>query len=252
MHINTSSKPSAFLDSLDATQKKTFSKLVELLREQSRTLSDCRACGELIAALRPAHAAYGSAWVKAICKALAQREVSFSLTLAYRFVRFAEQFPGAKGEAQVRRLEGRVSWEAVMRIIHVDDADKRNAIFQRAADEKLSSRAVIALIREQTHYRRARAARSKLKPSTHPNRALRDLRVLASKWQAVCESWSGEGNSALKRSTKLSAAKVTDAFLDDLKMVVSLVESMSKTAGPLAKELSALYTALREKRTKSK
>ncbi|MCE9560815.1 MAG: hypothetical protein K8U57_02045 [Planctomycetes bacterium] len=251
MHTPTP-KPDAFLDSLDGMQTKAFNQLVERLRGPNRTLSDCRACGELIAALRPADAAYGAGWVKAICKALAQREVPISLTLAYRFVKFAEQFPGAKGEAQVRRLEGKTSWEVVMRVLHIEDAELLTAILQRAANEGLSSRAVIDLIREQTVYRRARGGRPKPKPSSHPNRALKDLRVLTTKWQAVYTSWAGEGNNALMRAAKLKPAKVTDAFVDDLKAVASLVEEMARAAGPLAKELAGLHRALSEKRGKQK
>jgi len=252
MPAPTALQRDAFLDSLDAARRKTFRKLVESLQERDRTLSDCRNCGELLKVLQPAESGYGSRWLREICEALSRQGISCSVSLAYRFIKFADQFPGLKGKAQVEKLGDSVPWEAMLRIIHIEDVEKRAEILQSASKQKLSSRQVIACIREKTEYRRTRVGRRKEKPSTHPNRALKQLRVVASKWAELSEVWSGEGNNALKRTAKMAPAKLTDAFLDDLTTAVTLVEAMAKTAGPLAKELAGLHKMLNEKRNKQK
>jgi len=249
MHL-TLDQIAAFL-AHDEKESTIHGRLVELLKKHDRTLTDYRICGELLMALRPAEAHYGSGWVQAICEVLSQAEVSLSRSLAYRLIRFAELYPGTAGKTQVKKLDRDVSWESMMRILSIDDAEKRSEILNLASERKLSSRQVIALIREKTGYRRARGGRTKDKPSSHPNLALKNLRVVSSKWLEVCASWSGVGNNALLRAARLTPAKLTDAFLDDLRKVVSLVKEIATAAGPLAKEMSSLHVALNEKRNKS-
>ena len=242
------SQSSAFLKSLGPSRARDFARLVELLGRRDRTLATYHDCAGLITALRPADAGYGSAWVRELCRELGRHTRSVSPSLAYRLIRFAEIFPGAKGAAQVRRLSKRVSWETLMRVIAVEDADRRDAILRRAADEGLSSRAVIGLIREKSGYRRGHGGRKAPRLSSHPNRALRDLRSLVWRWPAVSAAWFEGDNPALKRAAKLKPSQVTDAFLDDLAAVAALLGRMGKSAGELSKGLSDLLAALRQTR----
>ena len=244
-------QPNGFLVALSAEQMRSHARLVELLGRRDRTLATYHECAELLVAMRPTAAGYGSAWVRELCQQLERQERPISPSLAYRLIRFAELFPGAKGTARVRQLDGKVSWESMLRLLAVEDADKREAILRRAADEGLSSRAVMGLIREKAGYRRARGGRSVPKSSSHPNRALRELRVLVSKWPAVYAAWAGGDNSALKRAAKLKPGQITDAFFTDLEDVVALVEEMAKGAGELAEELSDLLSEMRKKRDKA-
>ncbi len=230
---------------------RALDRLADLLRGRERTLSDYHECAGLIVALRPAGAGYGSAWVRTLCATLATRAAPLSLSLAYRLVKFAELFPGPAGVAEVRRLEGKVSWEVVMRVLHVEDPAVRADVLRRAEEQGLSSRAAIALIRERGGYRRSRGGRAPARPSTHPNRALHDLRVVVAKWNAVHTAWAGGGNDALKRAGRLKAAQVTDAFLTDLGSVVPLVEEITRTAEELAGGLAVLLRTLETKRGES-
>jgi hypothetical protein len=248
MPTRRSPQPSAFLTSLESSQTRAFTRLVELLGQPDRTLATYHDCAGLIVALQPADAGYGSAWVRELCQELGRHDRPISPSLAYRLIRFAEMFPGAKGTAQVRRLSKRVSWETVMRVLAVEDADKREAILRRAADEELSSRKVIALIREKAGYRCARGGRKAPRPSSHPNRALRDLRALASKWLAVWAAWSEGDNPALKRAARLKPGQITDPFLADLEATAALVEEMGKSARELAGGVADLLRTLRKKR----
>lgn len=236
-----------FLESLDESQTVALSRLIELLGRHNRTLATYYECAQLIVALQPAEAGYGSSWVRELCWELDRRERPVSSSLAYRLIRFAEAFSGARGADQVRKLDGRVSWESMFRIIAVEDAGKREAILQRTAEEGLSSRAVMQLIREKAGYRRARGGRAAPRPSNHPNWALRELRILVSKWPTVYVAWSGNGNPALKRADRLKGKAISDAFLADLEAVIPLVEEMAKGAGELAGDLSDLLSALRQK-----
>jgi hypothetical protein len=104
------SQPSAFLKSLGASQTRDFARLVELLGQPDRTLATYHDCAGLIVALQPADAGYGSAWVRELCKELGRHERPMSPSLAYRLIRLAEMFSGAKGTAHVQRLSKKVSW----------------------------------------------------------------------------------------------------------------------------------------------
>lgn len=234
-----------FLATLGAAQRAKFRGLVRLLGRPARSLSTYYAIAGAVAALRPAGAGYGAAWVKALCAALGRAGAPLSLSLAYRLLRFHTLFKDVEGTDLVRQLDGKVSWESMMRVLHIKDADVREAVLRRAAAEGLSSRQVLALVREATGYRRGRGGRPAAPAPTHPNRALKDLKGLASRWAAVSHAWTGTGNNAFKRAGRLKPEQVTDAFLADLEAVVRLTGTTAQIAGGLAEDLSKLLATLR-------
>ncbi len=236
---------------LNRRRAKAYHRLVKLLRQPTRTLPDYLACGRALAALQPAGAGYGSGWVNDARGALERHGVRLSRPLAYRLLRFAPLYPGGEGAAQVRRLDNQISWEVMYQVISVEDEQTRDAILRRAAEEGLSSRAVIGLVQEAAGYRRG--SRGRLAPageaSTHPHRALRQLRALAARWPAVNAAWAGGRDGALLRAGRLRPAEVTDAFLADLEAVVPMLGEMARTAGDLAARLSRLLPELRSGRS---
>jgi len=242
-------QPDPYLLGLDAPDLAAFHQLCELLRRRERTLTAYHSIAGLIVHLRPDGAEYGSSWVNELCNALRRQRAPISLSLAYRLLRFAEQYPGAKGTARVRRLDGAISWEVMIRVLPVESADVRESILKKAASEGMSSRAVMSLIREKVGYRRARGGRTVARPSTHPNRALRELRIWASKWPSISLAWTAGSNPVIDRARRLPPDRITDAFLADLKVVLALVEGMTSGTKTLAEDLSKLHNSLCEAHT---
>src|SRR5688572_6594448 len=117
----------AFLATLNARQKGKFRRLVRLLGRPGRTLATYFTCAGLVADLQPAGAGYGASWVKELSGALGRAGTPLSPSLAYRLLRFLERFTGTEGAARVRELDGKVSWESMLRIVYVEDAGEREA-----------------------------------------------------------------------------------------------------------------------------
>ncbi|VTU00917.1 unnamed protein product [Gemmataceae bacterium] len=238
---------------LTPAQVRSLDRVAALLSVPKRTLATYYDCAVRIAAVCAAAGGYGTGRVKSVAEYLRGRGVRTSLSLCYRLIRFAELYPESTSADRIRGLDGQISWETMMRVVYVENPDLRELVLRRAAEEGLSSRAVIDLIREKTGYRGPRGGRTApARSATHPNRALRDLRAAAAKWAAVRAAWCEGAKNALTLAAKLKASKVTDAFVADLAAVVPLVEAMAATAGPFAEQLSELLVTLEKTRAGSR
>jgi len=226
------------------SQKEIYDQLIALLGKPRRTLEDSLSCGELLSSLKQANPKYGGKWMPSVRAELERHDITMSRDEGYRLIKFFKLFSDEKGRELIAELGGRVRWESFVKILPVKDSTKREAILRQAARERLSIRQVQALTAEKTEYRPARGGRRPRRLSGHPNRALRDLRALASKWTLVREAWVGEGDNALQQAARLKPEEITDDFRANLQAMIPVLVEMTRSTGQLASELKALSQTL--------
>jgi hypothetical protein len=245
---------SDFMDSLDRKARQSVTRIAEYFSRQPRSLLDYHACGKEFLALQSSVGGYGTEWMGEILSALKDekrfgaKSVKLSKSFAYRLIKFAEQFD----EVRVAKLDGALSWESVTRFLHVDP-EVRDTLLDKvlrrsrsgSLQKPLSTRGVQEFIKQQTPYRRPRRPRNAPRASTHPNQAVRELRVLTEKWESVVTAWLGEGQTALVRARQLRSVQITDDFIADLAASTEGVSKMSRTASRLAEALSEVKDTLR-------
>lgn len=241
----TPSQLKAFLADKNPSQRKAFRRLAEFL-EKRNELSDYLEAASAMVELRPANS-YRKKWMEELCLALEAKGIPISTSLGYRLLRFVKMFPGPQGLSRVKKLEGKVPWDGMMRILHIGDKKLQESILAKAAAEELSSRELRRLISKETAYRRPRGGNPPAESESHPNRALRNLVTLLSKWPMVCEVWLDKNNKILKTAMQFEAGRSTDDFLMDLKAAVGDVEAMAESAKSLSARLAIIQQKLQQK-----
>jgi hypothetical protein len=146
-----------YFATLNERQREAFENLVVLRRLPRRSLCDYHSTALAIAELLPDEGGYGSGTVRQLCNVLASEKMMISASLVYRLRKFAKLFPDVKGKLQIREYGETVSWDSMMRILHIEDEKHRMAVLKMAASQALSTRAVRRLIVEKA-YRRPTAA----------------------------------------------------------------------------------------------
>jgi hypothetical protein len=194
----------------------------------------------------PAEVPYGSKVVQQLCSALAGEGVTISSSLVYRLLKFAKLFLGQMDKLQIREYSETVSWDSMMRILHIHNKDQQLAVLKIAASQSLSTRDVRKLIVEKA-YRRPRGGRPPAGAEEHPNRALKSLLALTAKWPVAAEAWLDKKGAASRMTSKLNAESVSDEFLEDLTKATALVGDMTRLTETLSKKLSALLRKLERK-----
>jgi hypothetical protein len=91
------------------------------LAKNPRSFSDYHAAGKELLTLQHSVGGYGTAWIDEVIAALADESVvgdkplRISRSLAYRLIKFAVLLQ----EDRVAELEGKVSWESIMHLLHL-------------------------------------------------------------------------------------------------------------------------------------
>lgn len=235
--------PKTYRADLPAPQRVQFDRLVALLGKSPRTLQECYEAGQLIQAIQIAVSGYGKTWAKKLsAEVTAINNKTISLSLLYRLLKFAEVFT----PEDVRRFDGIITWDSVMRLQAIDDAEDREAVIKEILSQKVtpSSRQVQALIRKRTPFRKPRGETERPGPSSHPNDALRALRAITGKWPGVYTAWTAGKTPALDRINRMRPDQVSPAFLSELEKTAEAVESMALGAFHLARDLRELARAL--------
>jgi hypothetical protein len=236
----------AYFATLNEGQREAFEKVVVLLRLPRRSLCDYHATALAMAELRPAEGGYGSGTVRQLCNVLASEKVTISASLVYRLLKFAKLFPNSKGKRQIREYNETVSWDSMMRILHIKVETQQMAVLKMASSQSLSTRAVRKLIVEKA-YRRPHGGRPPAGAEEHPNRALKSLLAFTAKWPVVTEAWLDKKGAASEMASRLNAESVSDEFLEDMTKAADFVANMTRSTKKLSTKLSALLRKLRRK-----
>jgi len=247
----TPSQLNAYLENLNSKQRTIFGRLVKLLGKRS-SLSDYHASALAFMEMKSTNTVKRSDWMGPLCQALAGKGVRISTSLGYRLLKFVALFLGTRGASQVKKLDGKIPWDSMMRILHIKNKAKQDVILAMVATEDLSTRDVRKLISKKTPYRRSRGGNPPAKPEKHPIRALRNLVAFTSKWPAVFEAWLDHDDKLLKTATRFKSGKATDDFLEDLEGVALEVKNMAESAKKLSIQLASILRKLEGKRTQVK
>ena len=236
----------AYLESLSPKQRRIFDRLVKLLGKP-RSLPNYHNAAVTMEKFKLSKSGYPKKWMEQLCLALKAKGVPNSPSFGYRLLKFVALFPGAQGKSRVKELDGKIPWDSMMRILHIETKAKQDEILAMLAKKPRSTRYVRRLISKKTPYRRSRGGNPMAKPEKHPNRALKSLLAFTAKWPEVAKAWLDKDGAMRTIASRHKVQPFVVEFLEDLKKASKGVAKVARSTERLSTKMSALVQKLEGK-----